>query len=53
MKQPPRSRRALPLQGALTASGQPLSRHEQSPGQFASGLTPKGTVSLFGTTGRN
>lgn len=50
---PPRSLRSLLLQGDLASRGQPFARHEQSPGLFVSGLTPKGAVSPFGTAGRD
>jgi signal transduction histidine kinase len=36
-----RSLHSLPLQGALTASGQPLAKQEQSTGPFPSGLGPE------------
>lgn len=41
MSSPHARSHSLPLQGALSASGQPFARHEQSPGLFVSGLTPE------------
>jgi hypothetical protein len=52
MKRPPRSLRALPLQGALAASGQPFARQEQSTGLFLSGLSPEGTRQRLRAAGR-